>query len=542
MAPHEEPSLLPNAVDQTAAEEPESLYGKYPANPTDYSAGFESVTFAQLANAANRVVWWLENEVGRGNEDQTPAIAYIGPNDFRYVFAFIGAIKAGYKLFLTSPRNSLVAHVALLESLSCTKIIVAGPITPTVDEILNARPMRLLEIASMEHLINPLIPAIPLPEGSRQSQKRRRICLPYLWNHWYSKALQIHPRVDPQLPTAFPENVHSLEADLTHATFNLTPEIFKVLSSSVTLIAHNAWSVDFSLPLSSFTHHLVGVENLCKFSAQSALRPAILFLSSISAVMDLALRPDQVVPEKVLEDLSVPAATGYTESKYLAERMLAYANEKLRIPIAVARVGQVCGATHSPGCWNPNEWIPRLIRGSGILGALPDSLGDYDCNVKDVDWVPVDVLADVVVGLLLKGWAGFNQEQPTDVLVYYLVNLQRTSWGDILPVILSTLSDLKSKHDRGTSVDVVSRQEWLMRLSKSADDLDALQAGNDLAGSNPALRLLDFYEEKFAEKVFPHWETENAASVVTTLQGMDGVSHRDMEKWVQLWWEDGIGY
>ncbi len=45
--------------------------------------------------------------------------------------------------------------------------------------------------------------------------------------------------------------------------------------------------------------------------------------------MDLALRPDQVVPEKVLEDLSVPAATGYSESKYLAERMLAYANEKL---------------------------------------------------------------------------------------------------------------------------------------------------------------------------------------------------------------------
>ncbi|KAI3339110.1 hypothetical protein F4824DRAFT_508492 [Ustulina deusta] len=438
-------------------------------------------------------------------------------NDFRYVFAFIGAIKAGYKLFLTSPRNSLVAHVALLESLSCTKTIVAGPITPTVDEILNARPMRLLEIASMEHLINPLIPAIPLPEGSRQSQKRRRICLPYLWNHWYSKALQIYPRVDPQLPTTFPENVHSLEADLTHATFNLTPEIFKVLSSSVTLIAHNAWSVDFSLPLSSFTHHLVGVENLCKFSAQSALRPAILFLSSISAVMDLALRPDQVVPEKVLEDLSVPAATGYSESKYLAERMLA------------------------PGCWNPNEWIPRLIRGSGILGALPDSFGNYDCNVKDVDWFPVDVLADVVAGLLLKGWAGLNQEQPTDVLVYHLVNLQRTSWGDILPVILSTLSDLKSKHDRGTSVDVVSRQEWLMRLRKSADDLDALQAGNDLADSNPALRLLDFYEEKFAEKVFPQWETENAASVVTTLQGMDGINHRDMEKWVQ-WWEDGIGY
>ncbi|TGJ77123.1 hypothetical protein E0Z10_g10759 [Xylaria hypoxylon] len=1076
MAHHEEPKLLPNAIDQIAAEEPESLYGKYPSDPTNYTAGFINVTFAQLANATNGVAWWLENEIGCGDEDPTPTIAYIGPNDFRYVFAFVGAIKAGYKLFLPSPRNSLAAHLALLESLDCTRIIVAGPTSPTVDDVLKERPMRLLEIASMEHLINypsepypyPKAPnkamrdgafvchtsgttgipkhciynhefiirsartlSLPPPEGytslmSKLGSNTQVLVLPFfhpagvqlgiinaiynrsivvipswttppstdglttlvqnvqadwamttpftlealakdaalldrvasrltmlvfaggalpkalgdviakkirlasflgssetaglpiiypqdfdlskdweymgfhpkvgvvhhartedmfelvlekststepyqpvfdrfpeletfptgdlfrrhpfnqdMWAHasraddivvflngektnpvsfenhlsqhpdiegaivfgdqrfeagvlielrigstlsseqrdervrnlWptieeanqdtpkharvaashilfatpdvsllrtpkgtimrkasigryaqaiddlyqivesappadtgrkvniddleavvvaiqlackesttlrefgrednllsrgmdslqvlrlcrnlrfsigidnlkpttvYSnptpitlaKAIQIAVRgqgsleeeskddrklqlketlalftrridqlagnrpqapgkkhrtgdghscivtgttgsigsyilhslmkdknittiyclnrgpdsatrqrnhnaeVDHQLPTTFPETVHFLQVDLTHVTFNLSQELFEQLSSSVTLIVHNAWSVDFNVPLSLFTENLVGVENLCKFSAQSLHRPAIVFLSSISAVMDLALRQDQVVPEGVLDDLSVPAAVGYGESKYLAERILAYAAEKLEIPIAVARIGQVCGATHSPGKWNPSEWIPRLIKGSASLGALPDSLGDYGADVKDVDWIPVDMVADAIVELLLKKWVASRHEQHTDVRVYHLLNLQRTSWAEILPVVVNTLSSLKSQDGNKASVDVVSCQEWLKSLRSLANDIDAIHHGNDLTDVNPALRLIDFYEDKFAEKVFPQWGTENAASTITILQQVGSISDGDMEKWIRLWWQDGVG-
>ncbi|KAI1824100.1 hypothetical protein F4861DRAFT_548893 [Xylaria intraflava] len=1071
MAYHGEAKPVPDAVDHIAAEEPESLYGKYPIDPADYAAGFANVTFAQLANAANGVAWWLENQVGRGDENQIPTIAYIGPNDFRYVFAFIGAIKAGYKLFLTSPRNSLVAHLSLLESLDCTKIIVAGSAPPIIDEILKARPMRLLEIAGMEHLMNspsqpypyqkPLdkarrddafvchtsgttgipkhsiythefilrcarILSLPTPDGytslmSALGNNTQVLVLPFfhpagvqlgvinaiynrcvvvipswaappstegltalvqnvqadwamtspftletlakdealldqvasrlkmlvfaggalpkplgdviakkirlasflgssetagipilypkdfdvakdweymcfhpkvgiayqarvedafelvlekspstepyqpvfnrfpeletfptgdlfrqhpvrqdMWAHAsrandiivflngektnpvsFESHLSKHPdisgavvfgdqrfeagilielksesasapqqrdeyikkiwptieeanqdapmhariaathvlfttpeqpllrtpkgtvmrkaslglyaqaiddlyqavestrsgggadsapkvniddldaivaaiqlackesttipdvgkddniltrgadslqvlrlcrnlrssvgidnlkpttvysnptpvalakaiqgvvrgqgnidkesrgsresrlegalapftrridelaniqsqtaekqdgagnghvclitgttgsigsyilrslikdanigtiyclnrgpdsisrqrkhnaEVDPELPTTFPENVHFLEGDLTHPSFNLSPELFETLSSSVTLIVHNAWSVDFNLPLPSFTKHLVGVESLCKFSAQGSRRPAILFLSSISAVMDLALRPDQAVPEEILTDLSVSAPVGYAESKYLAERILGYAGAKLQIPIAVARIGQVCGATHSPGRWNPNEWIPRLIKGSASLGALPDSLGDYGVGLKDVDWVPVDVIADAIVEILLKATSG---ERPTDTRLYHLVNSQRTSWAESVPAIVATLNDLNARHGSKTTVRVVSRQEWLQSLRSSGNNLDTLQSGGASADVNPALRLIDFYEEKFAEKVFPQWETANAASLVAIQQGAAGISHQDIEKWIRLWW------
>ncbi|KAI0098556.1 hypothetical protein GGR51DRAFT_538180 [Nemania sp. FL0031] len=1067
MSHPKEPKLLPIAIDEIAAQEPESLYGKYPADLANYAVGFKSVTFPQLANAINGVAWWLENEVGRGGDGPTPTIAYIGPNDFRYVFAFVGAIKAGYKLFLTSPRNSLAAHLALLENLDCTTIIVAGPVLPIIDEILKTRSMRLLKMEEMENLMNnpsqpypyqkapdkakgdgafvchtsgttgipkpcvythefvlrcaramwlpppdgytslpsklgnntqilvlpffhpagvqlgilnaiynrsiviipswaappstedlanliqnvqadwamtspftletlakdevmldqiasrlkmlvfaggalpkalgdviakkihlasflgssetaglPLIypldfdfvndwqymgfhqqtgaildprtedtfelvlkrlkslepyqpvferfpdleafptsdlfrqhptrrgmwahasrsddiivflngektnpvsfenhlsknpdiegaivfgdqrfeagvlielraesklsskerderlksiwpsieeanrdapmharivvshilfttPEVPLlrtpkgtvmrkaslgryaqvidelyksvesarseesadprrniniddfeaivsaiqqackestalgdvgkednllahgidslqvlrlcrnlrsrigvenlkpttvysnpspvalakaiqtaaktqgtlgdePEGDRESRlekvlagftsridqlagirsqapitehvtskghtcivtgttgsigsyilrslmENKNISAIYCLNRGSDSATRQrkhNAEVDSELPTTFPNKVHFLEADLTHATFNLDPELFKTLSSSVTLIVHNAWSVDFNLPLSSFTRQLVGVENLCKFSAQSSCRPAILFLSSVSAVMNLALRPKETVPEEILDDLSVPAAAGYGESKYLAERMLAHAAEKLQIPIAVARIGSVCGASRSPGRWNPSEWIPRLIMGSASLGALPDSLGDYDASVNDVDWIPIDLLADAIVELLLRGWAIPSHDQPTRPQVYHLMNPQRTSWAALLPAILQTLKDQKSKHGTNVTIDVVSREEWLKRLRSSVDDLDAVQ---DI---NPASRLINFYEEKFAEKIFPQWEMEDSTSGIHILQKVSHINHQDVEKWIRLW-------
>ncbi|CAJ2513949.1 Uu.00g020680.m01.CDS01 [Anthostomella pinea] len=123
-------------------------------NLAHYALGFQCVTYGQLANAIIGVAQWLDTEIGRGEEERTPAIAYLRPNEFRDVFAFVGGIKAGYKLFLTSPRNSLVAYLDPLEKLKCTTIIIAGPTTPLLNEILEQRPMRLLRMGEMDHLIN----------------------------------------------------------------------------------------------------------------------------------------------------------------------------------------------------------------------------------------------------------------------------------------------------------------------------------------------------------------------------------------------------
>lgn len=350
--------------------------------------------------------------------------------------------------------------------------------------------------------------------------------------------------VDPQLPTTFPNKCSFIEVDLSQPDFNLEPGLFEALSSSTTLIIHNAWSVDFNLPLSSFTKHLEGVENLCRFSARSAHRPTVMFLSSVSAVMDLALRSGEPVPEEIFDDLAVPAAAGYAESKYLAERMLSSAAERLRIPVIVARVGQVCGATRSPGRWNPKEWVPRLISSAAHLGAIPDSLGTYGTDTMDVDWIPVDVFADAVVEILLKGRAAASSHgELSRPKVYHLMNPEKTSWANLLPAVLAMSKDSKLgpvKFEDGSEappIVVASREEWLGRLRDCVNDLDARQAGRNSADVIPALKLADFYEEKLAEDVFPRFEMANAVAASTVLQQTACISLQDMEQWIRLWHE-----
>ena len=86
--------LLVHRVDHIAETQPNTLFAEYPVSHNSYDDGFHEVTYAILANAVNAVAWWLEATLGRGNDFET--LAYIGPNDLRYIAFTLGAVKAGY--------------------------------------------------------------------------------------------------------------------------------------------------------------------------------------------------------------------------------------------------------------------------------------------------------------------------------------------------------------------------------------------------------------------------------------------------------------
>ncbi|KAK6821156.1 acetyl-CoA synthetase-like protein [Apiospora arundinis] len=134
--------LLPHILDQTASTDPDAIYGMWPVDPTSYKDGFRSVTFAQLANAVN----------GRG------VLAYVGPNDVRIPALTIAAVKTGYSLFLTSPRNSAEAHRSLFESLSCKTLITTAPTPPPAQVILEAVAPRHLTVPSVDELLHTAFP------------------------------------------------------------------------------------------------------------------------------------------------------------------------------------------------------------------------------------------------------------------------------------------------------------------------------------------------------------------------------------------------
>lgn len=91
---HPPMDIVANIVDQQARANPDGLYAEYPISDWNYEEGYRKITRSDLAHAVNGAAWWLHNTLGPGRDFE--ALAYIGPNDLRYIALIIGAVKAGY--------------------------------------------------------------------------------------------------------------------------------------------------------------------------------------------------------------------------------------------------------------------------------------------------------------------------------------------------------------------------------------------------------------------------------------------------------------
>ena len=282
---------------------------------------------------------------------------------------------------------------------------------------------------------------------------------------------------------SFDTRVHFLHVDSLAAPFlGLADEdtYAQIKDAGVTHIIHNAWPVNFNLSLASFSSHVAGVRSLVDFCASvSGQQPRLLFVSSLSSVTSLSMRSR--VPEEIVFDASAPSHMGYGESKYVAERILHEASVKSEGAITgtVLRVGQIAGPVdRSTAVWPTREWLPSLVISSKTIGALPETLG----RMERVDWIPVDVLADVIAELVVRNennekTMGERKISNPATEVYHLLNPKPASWHDeLLPTVQMQIG-----------VDVaLPLVEWIDRVSIGPD------AANE-ERPNPAKKILDFY-------------------------------------------------
>ncbi|KAL8829644.1 MAG: hypothetical protein Q9191_001895, partial [Dirinaria sp. TL-2023a] len=161
------------------------------------------------------------------------------------------------------------------------------------------------------------------------------------------------------LITEWGDKVRFFRTDLGKPKLGLDAQAYETLVEEASFIIHNQWQVDFNLSLESFQPHIAGVRDLIELSHQSARKPPILFTSSVSTLNNWPLKhPDEKVPEHAFHDFSIPAAMGYGESKYIAERLLEAATEQSGISAAIVRVGQLAGPVVKEGVWGKQEWLP----------------------------------------------------------------------------------------------------------------------------------------------------------------------------------------
>ena len=90
-------------IDKIAKNNPTRpwIYVPRSSSPAD---GWKPITYSDGANAINRIAHMMVGSMGSPAAGSWPTVAYIGPNDMRYIIFMFGAIKAGYKVL--SPRIS----------------------------------------------------------------------------------------------------------------------------------------------------------------------------------------------------------------------------------------------------------------------------------------------------------------------------------------------------------------------------------------------------------------------------------------------------
>jgi hypothetical protein len=311
--------------------------------------------------------------------------------------------------------------------------------------------------------------------------------------------------------------------------------------------------------------------------------PALTFVSSLSSVTSLSSSAQ--VSESVVLDNAAPAYTGYGESKYVAERLLNEASKQIPgLSTTILRIGQIAGPVEYNSIWPAREWLPSLIVSSKSIDALPSDLG----RMNDVDWIPVDTLADCISEVVLSGtvlvkksaydhprdsqggecktltghWTINGGEQQSagnesHCKVYHVLNPNVVSWQSLLPAVQEQTGITRIKPLR----------DWIELVQEGPDVDQGPTTPAEAGGINPAKKILQFYQAlQLSRKadtdsadppdtiesqsggntqsgalddggpvsVRP-FQLENMAGASSTFRSLDPVSSAWLAKWIDGW-------
>lgn len=150
---------------------------------------------------------------------------------------------------------------------------------------------------------------------------------------------------------------------------------------------------------------------------------------------------------------------------------------------------------------------------------IPEKLG----RNESIDWIPVDLLASIVLELAAIKPPGPGDHQTSHGQIVHAVNPSKVQWHDaLLPVIAARLA-LTSKT---TSMEIVPLTEWVEAL-KSASSV----ASEKEEASISAFKLVPFLSALAQGATRPTFETTNTAKLSKGLRQLEAVG----ENWANVW-------
>ncbi|KAM5540085.1 hypothetical protein V8D89_006225 [Ganoderma adspersum] len=305
-----------------------------------------------------------------------------------------------------------------------------------------------------------------------------------------------------------------VEAALHEPDFGLENALREEIRTSVTHIMHNAWKVDFNMAIPSFEPDIQGARNFVDLALSSpyANPPSVIFVSSVGVFKNSTIPAP--IPETPLDDPASPFGTGYSESKWVVERVLQNATQRTGIHTVVVRLGQVAG--DRMGYWNEREWFPSLVKTALFQKCLPQRDGK-------VAWFPA-----------YEGARAFAEMRYSTEPILHLVHPRPVAWNEMISPIA-----------RALDVPLVPYQTWLSMLEGSMDEGSTGQV--ELMKANPALRILAFFKAQGEARAsnreamgLAYLSTKKAVEVSQSLAELAPLDDEWPKMWLASWRKSGF--
>ncbi|CAK5275098.1 unnamed protein product [Mycena citricolor] len=282
---------------------------------------------------------------------------------------------------------------------------------------------------------------------------------------------------------------------------DLDESTFETLRNELSVIIHNAWTLDFNKSLASFEPHIKGTRNLIDLALASKTGVRFLFTSSIGTAVGWDPKRGPF-PEELQLDPTAALGLGYGEGKHVAERIIAASG----LDATSFRIGQVCGSAQT-GAWSTTDWVPSLVKSSIALGALPSE------PAGQIAWLSPEAVSQAIVDVAVC------EERAPGAM--NLVHPRPVAWDVIMTGIAGTLD-----------LPLIAFPEWIERLKQAAVD-----ATPEDFERIPGIKLIEFFESAGVATGAIQFATGVSQEYSPAFRNLKFLDSDDAKRWITYWRE-----
>lgn len=227
---------------------------------------------------------------------------------------------------------------------------------------------------------------------------------------------------------SYRNRITDLKGDLKLPMLGLSNDEFDVLAKKINLIFHCGANVNFTLPYAALKQENVDcTRDLLRLATGQRPIP-FHYISTYSTALNQSLTESVTIEEKAPPEKYQGLFIGYSQSKWVAEKIAQLAIEK-GYPVFIHRLGMIFGSSVD-GVYNQKDFVNRLILASLSMGIYPE------LNTL-VDVSPVDFATRSVVKI--------SQNPSLDNHVFHIMNDKLIPWDNLFKLLDQRLKKVNAR-------------------------------------------------------------------------------------------------